>query len=110
MTQMGSQKPESRIQNEERRQQCRTGLPLARIPSSYWLLTSGFCLLFLTPGCAPSMAERTADRAVAEYYMGDYRNAQQRLAPLAQKADENYVLNNVRLGSAALVDYNLDQA
>lgn len=82
----------------------------ARIPSSYWLLATGCCLLFAAAGCAPSTAEQAADHAVSDYYMGDYRDAQRRLAPLAQKTDENYVLNNVRLGSAALVDYNLDQA
>ena len=48
--------------------------------------------------------------AIADYFMGDYGRAQNRLRALAAKPDENFVLNNVRLGSAALVDYNLDQA
>src|SRR5690349_6749747 len=106
---MRSQKPESRSQNGER-PDSRGAPSCARLPSSYWLLATGFWILFLTPGCAPSAAERSANSAVSDYYLGDYRDAQRRLAPLAQKTDENYVLNNVRLGSASLVDYNLDQA
>ena len=83
----------------------------ARIPSSYWILASGLLdSLPLAPAAPPRPRSSAADHAVSDYYMGDYRDAQRRLAPLAQKTDENYVLNNVRLGSAALVDYNLDQA
>ncbi len=61
------------------------------------------------PGCA-SPATRQAEIAVNDYYLGDYRQAEQKLTPLAKKTDENFVLNNARLGSAALVNYDLDLA
>lgn len=67
-------------------------------------------MTFLLPGCAASREQQQAARAVDDYYIGDYAAAQSRLRPLAQKTDENFVLNNVRLGSAALVDYKLDDA
>ena len=37
-------------------------------------------------------------------------SALQRLGPLSGKTDENFVLNNLRLGSAALAAYDLDTA
>ena len=49
-------------------------------------------------------------RAVNAYYAGDYPAARESLRPLAQKTDENFVLNNLRLGSACLPDYRLDEA
>src|SRR4051794_20563259 len=102
---MRSQKPEARSQNEE------PEAPRARRARSfYWLLAPGFWLLFSAPGCAPSAAVREADRAVAEYVHGDFHSARMRLDPLAREPNENFVLNNVRLGSAALVDYDLDAA
>lgn len=61
-------------------------------------------------GCANMQAQREAQRAVSEYFVGDYAGAVDRLAPLSQQTDENFVLNNVRLGSAALLDYDLDEA
>src|SRR5205807_8051909 len=39
-----------------------------------------------------------------------FSEAEGRLMPLADKTDENFVLNNCRLGSAALADYDLDEA
>src|SRR5207247_724125 len=48
--------------------------------------------------------------AVADYLVGDYGSALQRLGPLSGKTDENFVLNNLRLGSAALAAYDLDTA
>src|SRR3954471_11406110 len=51
-----------------------------------------------------------AQRAVSDYFMGDYSRARGVLRPLAAKTDEDYVLNNVRLGSASLVDYDLSEA
>lgn len=42
--------------------------------------------------------------------MGAYESARELLRPLAQKPDENFALNNVRLGSAALIEYKLDEA
>lgn len=51
-----------------------------------------------------------AQAAVADYFVGDFRGAAERLRPLADETNQNFVLNNVRLGSAALVDYDLDEA
>src|SRR5687768_6713785 len=60
-------------------------------------------------GCT-SKAERAAEDAVQAYFAGDPARAVQRLKPLAQKPDQNFVLNNARLGSAALIQYDLDEA
>lgn len=68
------------------------------------------CALVLVGCAAQNRQRKTVERAVSDYYMGDYAAARQKLRPLAQKTDENFVLNNVRLGSAALVDYRLDEA
>jgi tetratricopeptide (TPR) repeat protein len=78
------------------------------IRSFFWLLAAGSSLLL--PGCGASKVERQADMAVQDYLYGDYARARKRLEPLAQKTDENYVLNNVRLGSVALAQYDLDAA
>jgi tetratricopeptide (TPR) repeat protein len=51
-----------------------------------------------------------AQNAVSDYFVGDFQGAVQNLRPLSGKTDENFVLNNVRLGSAALVQYDLDEA
>ena len=40
---------------------------------------------------------------------GDFPGARRDLAGRGQKTDENFVLNNVRLGSAALAEYDLDR-
>jgi hypothetical protein len=53
---------------------------------------------------------RLADNAVADYYMDDYASAQSLLEPLARTTDENFVLNNARLGSVALARYDLNVA
>lgn len=71
------------------------------------------CCLAALPcltGCAANRAQREADRAVADYIVGDYRSAINRLTPLSTRSDENFVLNNLRLGSAALAAYDLDAA
>src|SRR5687768_9506930 len=75
-----------------------------------WLIACALFTLPLAAGCAPSKMQIEASRAVTDYFIGDYRGAVQRLQPLAQTTDENFVLNNVRLGSAALVDYDLEEA
>jgi tetratricopeptide (TPR) repeat protein len=73
-----------------------------------------FCsLLALLPalgGCAANKAQQQAERAVADYFVGDYDRAVRRLEPLSARTDENFVLNNLRLGSAALAGYDLDTA
>ena len=68
-------------------------------------------LLCTLVGCAAQQKQQKAvEHAISAYYMGDYEAARQKLRPLAEKTDENFVLNNVRLGSASLVDYRLDEA
>ena len=61
-------------------------------------------------GCAASKAERAADEAVADYAVGDYVRAQKLLRPLAEKPDGDFVLNNVRLGSASLAAQDYESA
>ena len=53
---------------------------------------------------------RAARNAFADYQVGQYAAAAAQFRPLAQKKDENYVLNNCRLGSADLAARNLDEA
>jgi tetratricopeptide (TPR) repeat protein len=60
-------------------------------------------------GCQ-SPQEQQANRAVEEYFYGNYPHSMALLQPLAKNPDENFVLNNVRLGSAALASYNFDIA
>jgi tetratricopeptide (TPR) repeat protein len=67
-------------------------------------------LVAFAAGCAASRAQVQAERAVEAYFAGDFAGARAQLRPLADKPDENFVLNNVRLGSASLVDYNLNEA
>jgi tetratricopeptide (TPR) repeat protein len=67
-------------------------------------------LMFLVIGCAEDQRHRDADRAVEDYRAGDFRAAQRKLAKLSQETNEDFVLNNCRLGSTALVDYDLDEA
>jgi tetratricopeptide (TPR) repeat protein len=53
---------------------------------------------------------RSADSAVAAYYFDDYAQAEALLEPLAKQTDENFVLNNARLGSVALAKHDYDIA
>ncbi|MDB5356212.1 MAG: hypothetical protein JWN24_2665 [Phycisphaerales bacterium] len=101
-----------RISPNGNRNGARRASPFWLLASGSWLLSPGFWLLFLLPllsGCA-NQAVQEADRGVADYFVGDFAQAEARLRPLAAKTDENFVLNNVRLGSAALVAYDLDTA
>jgi tetratricopeptide (TPR) repeat protein len=75
----------------------------------YWLLATGFWLLLLSPGCVDPNVQK-AQQAVGSYMMGDNAKARELLRPISEKPDENFVLNNARLGSAALIDYRLDEA
>jgi tetratricopeptide (TPR) repeat protein len=70
----------------------------------------GLAFLLTLTGCAANQANREAQRAISDYFVGDYRSAVRRLEPLSAKTDENFVLNNLRLGSSALADYDLDAA
>lgn len=67
-------------------------------------------LLTLLPGCAQPGQGPQVQRAVSDYFAGDGASAARRLRPLAQKTDENFVLNNLRLGSAAMISYDLAEA
>jgi tetratricopeptide (TPR) repeat protein len=71
-----------------------------------------FCcvLVLLISGCAMTQEEKKAQRAVDDYQMGDYARAAKKLEPLADKKDENFALNNLRLGSADLARYDLQDA
>src|SRR4051812_41633458 len=73
------------------------------------LLPTALCLLSST-GCGPTKAQRQAERAVTLYFSGDTQQAAELLRPLAQQTNEDFVLNNVRLGSVAMVNYDLDEA
>ena len=66
-------------------------------------------LMVMFGGCT-SKAERLAEQAVTDYFIGQHDRAIARLRPLAEKTDQNFVLNNVRLGSAALARHDLDEA
>lgn len=69
----------------------------------------GVCLfaLALLGGCAD---DQIIDRAVSGYVIGDYPTAQKLLRPLADKTDENFVLNNCRLGSVDMALYDTTDA
>jgi tetratricopeptide (TPR) repeat protein len=68
------------------------------------------CGILLLTGCGPTKEEMQAQNGVAAYFAGDFGQSTRLLQPLAAKTDENFVLNNCRLGSAALADYNYAQA
>ena len=61
-------------------------------------------------GCASQKNAQQIEMAVMDYYSGDYEGAQRKLTPLAQKTDEDFVINNLRLGSVLLPAYELDEA
>ena len=73
------------------------------------MTVSAVFVMVTAVGCT-SKAERAAQSAVQAYFAGDPARAVEQLKPLAQKTNQNFVLNNARLGSAALVQYDLDQA
>jgi tetratricopeptide (TPR) repeat protein len=74
-------------------------------------LTLLVCLMLTgAGGCASQKNAELIDRAVMDYYAGDYGAAQQKLTPLAEKPDEDFVINNLRLGSVLLPAYELDEA
>lgn len=84
------------------------GAAAPRSPSG--LLPASCLLLFsLAAGCA-GPSDQYGRMAFNSYARGDYAGAQEVLRPLARKTDENFVLNNVRLGSAALAEQDLDTA
>lgn len=68
------------------------------------------CGLLLSAGCNSDKTEKLGRRGVQDYLNGNYAGATKQLEPLGEKTDENYVLNNLRLGSAALAGYDLATA
>src|SRR5688500_6949364 len=64
----------------------------------------------IAAGCAPTQQEIAARRGVDAYLNGNFNRAVATLEPLSQKTDENYVLNNLRLGASALANHDLDAA
>jgi len=66
--------------------------------------------MMLITGCAASKDQQQAERAIMDFHAGDLAAATRELQPLAKKTNENFVLNNVRLGSVTLAAYNLDDA
>ena len=64
----------------------------------------------LFTGCSTEKHAPQSRSALSEYNSGNYSAAITTLKPLAAKTDEDYVLNNARLGSAALCEYNLKEA
>ncbi len=81
-----------------------------RICISYLRLSTLIWGLLILAGCQQSKSFKQGESAVRYYFDGDFPRAIRKLEPLSQKTDENYVLNNLRLGSAALTAYELDEA
>jgi tetratricopeptide (TPR) repeat protein len=86
--------------------------PKARVPSVFAraVACALLALIAVLTGCGPSREEVLASYAVQDYYLGDFHDAVDRLRPLSEKTDQNFVLNNCRLGLAALAGYDLDEA
>lgn len=63
----------------------------------------------LLAGCASRSASQ-GKTGVRAYFDGDLAGAQDVLLPLANTTDESYVLNNLRLGSTALLALDLQRA
>ena len=83
-----------------------TAPPWVRVAVRLGSLVPAAGLLLPTTGCV-NQAEVDARQAVAEYRGADYADARQLLRPLAKDTNENFVLNNCRLGSTTLAMYDL---
>ena len=72
-----------------------------------WILISCFALA----GCATS-EEEASRQAVADYYLWRSMPAAREAADADRhvESNENFVLNNVRVGSTTLVQYDLSNA
>src|SRR6266498_3776428 len=75
-----------------------------------YLRLSAFICGFILCGCASQKNARIVDRAVQDYFSGNYPVASKELAPLATQTNEDFVVNNLRLGSVELASYDLDEA
>lgn len=67
-------------------------------------------LALLVCGCAASKSEKAGMKSARLYYEGNFDGARQVMLKYAAKTDENFVLNNLRLGSACLAEYRLVEA
>lgn len=67
-------------------------------------------VLSLVVGCAEDQRHREARHAVEDYRVGNFGAAQDKLEKLSKETNEDFVLNNCRLGSTALGAYDLDEA
>jgi len=72
-------------------------------------ILASLLLVGLLTGCA-SRSESLGKNGVRAYFDGDLSSARDVLLPLANKTDESYVLNNLRLGSTALLALDLPRA
>jgi len=86
---------------------CRRSLWKWRITGPLKRTLLGCCALVWLMGCSSRQGIHVA---VTDYYNGNFQAAREELRPLADKTDQDFVLNNVRLGSACLPDYHLDEA
>ncbi|MDB5297597.1 MAG: hypothetical protein JWO31_3580 [Phycisphaerales bacterium] len=98
--------PASRARNNgrpSRMRRARHGRAVACLLAAVVALAAG-------PAGCTSASEEAGRAAASAYARGDYADARRLVAPLAKKTDENFVLNNVRLGSAALAEQDWDAA
>jgi len=70
---------------------------------------AGIALVAACAGGCQSTPKNERD-AILEYRTGNFAAAEQKLIGPAEKTNENYVLNNYRLGSAALAAGDLNTA
>ncbi len=85
---------------DKKRHGCRTII--------YLCFSVCICGSFL--GCQSQHNAAVIEQAVNDYYDGNFPAATKELKPLADKTNEDFVVNNLRLGSVDLVTYNLPEA
>ena len=61
-------------------------------------------------GCNSDGSTPQSRRAVQAFLLGEPVSAQRQFTAMAQKPDQNYVLNNLRLGASALAAHDFDEA
>ncbi len=82
----------------------------ARQVSPFRIFHFAFCILFLLVGCETSKHVIEGRRGVSAYLSGNFTLSQRVLEPLTEKTDEDYVLNNLRYGSAAFAAHDFHEA
>jgi len=73
-------------------------------------LLAACCLGLLVAGCNSDGATPESRRAVHAFFLGNPSSAAKQFEPLAEKPDQNYVLNNLRLASSRLAMQDFQQA